>query len=179
MFYRERGALPYDPFAYGIAIAIVEVPYLILQVRTLSAAVMLQCVSAPTLTPTATLALTRLSPMVGSCCQQLTGLACQGQAVTDATCWLLHGTRLSHHNACWSCLLLQVLLFVPVIYTMVGFSMVAEKFFLYAFMFLASISFYTIFGQFMVYVTPSQQTAQVSTDQSWQHATASHSPRTC
>lgn len=32
MFYRERGALPYDPFAYGFAIALVEVPYLILQV---------------------------------------------------------------------------------------------------------------------------------------------------
>lgn len=32
VFYRERGALPYDPFAYGAAIAIVEVPYLILQV---------------------------------------------------------------------------------------------------------------------------------------------------
>jgi len=32
VFYRERGALPYDPFAYGVAIAMVEVPYLILQV---------------------------------------------------------------------------------------------------------------------------------------------------
>jgi hypothetical protein len=32
VFYRERGALPYDPFAYGVAIALVEVPYLILQV---------------------------------------------------------------------------------------------------------------------------------------------------
>lgn len=55
----------------------------------------------------------------------------------------------------------QVLLFVPVIYSMIGFSMEAEKFLFYAFMFLASISFYTIFGQFMVYVTPSQQIAQV------------------
>lgn len=35
VFYRERGALPYDPFAYGVAIALVEVPYLILQVRAL------------------------------------------------------------------------------------------------------------------------------------------------
>jgi hypothetical protein len=33
VFYRERGALPYDPFAFGVAIALVEVPYLILQVR--------------------------------------------------------------------------------------------------------------------------------------------------
>lgn len=32
VFYRERGALPYDPCAYGVAIAMVEVPYLILQV---------------------------------------------------------------------------------------------------------------------------------------------------
>jgi hypothetical protein len=44
---------------------------------------------------------------------------------------------------------------------MIGFTMAAESFVYYAFMFLASISFYTIFGQFMVYVTPSQQIAQV------------------
>jgi hypothetical protein len=44
---------------------------------------------------------------------------------------------------------------------MIGFTMAAESFVHYAFMFLASISFYTIFGQFMVYVTPSQQIAQV------------------
>jgi hypothetical protein len=33
VFYRERGALPYDPFAYGMAIALVEIPYLLIQVR--------------------------------------------------------------------------------------------------------------------------------------------------
>lgn len=32
VFYRERGALPYDPFAYGVAIALVEIPYLLIQV---------------------------------------------------------------------------------------------------------------------------------------------------
>ncbi|WIA42005.1 hypothetical protein OEZ86_009302 [Tetradesmus obliquus] len=85
VFYRERGALPYDPFAYGVAIALVEIPYL----------------------------------------------------------------------------LIQALLFVPVIYSMIGFQAQAEKCFFYFMMFLASISFYTIFGQFMVYVTPSQQIAQV------------------
>ncbi|KAF6263806.1 ABC-2 type transporter-domain-containing protein [Scenedesmus sp. NREL 46B-D3] len=85
VFYRERGALPYDPFAYGMAIALVEIPYL----------------------------------------------------------------------------LIQALLFVPVIYFMIGFEAQAEKCFFYFMMFLASISFYTIFGQFMVYVTPSQQIAQV------------------
>jgi ABC-type multidrug transport system permease subunit len=56
---------------------------------------------------------------------------------------------------------LQALLFVPVIYSMIGFQAQAEKCFFYFMMFLASISFYTIFGQFMVYVTPSQQIAQV------------------
>lgn len=58
-------------------------------------------------------------------------------------------------------LFLQALLFVPVIYSMIGFQAQAEKCFFYFMMFLASISFYTIFGQFMVYVTPSQQIAQV------------------
>jgi hypothetical protein len=57
--------------------------------------------------------------------------------------------------------LVQALLFVPVIYSMIGFQAQAEKCFFYFMMFLASISFYTIFGQFMVYVTPSQQIAQV------------------
>lgn len=33
VFYRERGALPYDAFAYGTAIALVDMPYLIAQVR--------------------------------------------------------------------------------------------------------------------------------------------------
>lgn len=56
---------------------------------------------------------------------------------------------------------LQALLFVPIIYVMIGFTPVWEKALYYAFMFLCSISFYTIFGQFMVYVTPSQQIAQV------------------
>lgn len=38
VFYRERGALPYDPFAYGVAIALVEIPYLLIQVRCCSPA---------------------------------------------------------------------------------------------------------------------------------------------
>ena len=33
VFYRERGASMYDAFAYGIAIALVEMPYLLVQVR--------------------------------------------------------------------------------------------------------------------------------------------------
>lgn len=32
VFYRERGASMYDPFAYGVAIALVEMPYLLIQV---------------------------------------------------------------------------------------------------------------------------------------------------
>ena len=32
VFYRERGALPYDAFAYGTAIALVDMPYLFAQV---------------------------------------------------------------------------------------------------------------------------------------------------
>lgn len=50
---------------------------------------------------------------------------------------------------------------MPIIYGMIGFAPNAEAFFFYLFMFTATISFYTIFGQFMVYVTPSQQIAQV------------------
>lgn len=59
------------------------------------------------------------------------------------------------------CCLVQALVFVPIIYSMIGFQAEAEKCFYYFMMFLASISFYTILGQFMVYVTPNQQIAQV------------------
>jgi hypothetical protein len=34
VFYRERGASMYDPFAYGFAIATVELPYLLVQTFT-------------------------------------------------------------------------------------------------------------------------------------------------
>lgn len=45
VFYRERGALPYDPFAYGVAIALVEVPYLILQVSSFCHLAISRCCS--------------------------------------------------------------------------------------------------------------------------------------
>lgn len=32
VFYRERAASMYNPFAYGIAISLVEIPYLLIQV---------------------------------------------------------------------------------------------------------------------------------------------------
>eukprot|EP00877_Chromochloris_zofingiensis_P010755 jgi/Chrzof1/5933/Cz16g21030.t1 len=85
VFYREFGASPYDPFAYGLTIALVELPYLAVQAS----------------------------------------------------------------------------IFTPIIYFMIGFQSNAEKFFLYYLMFLCSIALYTIFGQFLVYVTPSQPVAQV------------------
>lgn len=88
MFYREFGASPYDPFAYGLTIALVELPYLAVQAS----------------------------------------------------------------------------IFTPIIYFMIGFQSNAEKFFLYYLMFLCSIALYTIFGQFLVYVTPSQPVAQVTFD---------------
>jgi hypothetical protein len=34
VFYRERGTLSYDPFAYGLAVAVVEIPYQLLQALT-------------------------------------------------------------------------------------------------------------------------------------------------
>jgi ABC-type multidrug transport system permease subunit len=64
-------------------------------------------------------------------------------------------------------LLVQAMLFVPVAYWMIAFQASAAKFFYYLLMFLATITFYTIFGQFLVYVTPSMQLAQVW--QAWQY----------
>jgi hypothetical protein len=56
---------------------------------------------------------------------------------------------------------LQAVLFVPAAYYMVGFPSTLDKVSYYVMMFTAGISFYTILGQFMVYITPSQQVAQV------------------
>lgn len=85
VFYREQGASMYNPFAYGIAISLVELPYLL------------------------------------------------GQA----------------------------LIFVPVMYWMVHFDPTPAKFFYYLIMFLETITFYSVFGQFLVYMTPSAGIAQV------------------
>ncbi|MEW5312137.1 MAG: hypothetical protein WDW38_003787 [Sanguina aurantia] len=85
VFYRERGSSMYDPFAYGLAIATVEIPYL----------------------------------------------------------------------------LAQATMFVPIVYFMVGFTPTAWQFFYYFIVLFETVAFYTIFGQFLVYVTPSQAIAQV------------------
>ncbi|GIL86027.1 hypothetical protein Vretifemale_14307 [Volvox reticuliferus] len=85
VFYRERGASMYNPFAYGAAIALVEMPYL----------------------------------------------------------------------------LIQALIFVPIIYFMIGFDPLPEQFFYYIIVFFETIAFYTIFGQTLVYITPAQTIAQV------------------
>ncbi|KAG2488519.1 hypothetical protein HYH03_012840, partial [Edaphochlamys debaryana] len=85
VFYRERGAAMYDPFAYGLAIALVELPYL----------------------------------------------------------------------------LVQAFIFVPIIYWMIMFEPTPEAFFYYVIVFFETISFYTIFGQTLVYITPAAAIAQV------------------
>ncbi|KAG2425086.1 hypothetical protein HXX76_013995 [Chlamydomonas incerta] len=85
VFYRERAASMYDAFAYGIAIAMVEMPYLLVQACT----------------------------------------------------------------------------FVPIIYFGIGFELTAEAFWYYFIVFFETIAFYTIFGQTLVYITPSQAMAQV------------------
>jgi ABC-type multidrug transport system permease subunit len=85
VFYRERGASMYDPFAYGYAMAMVEMPYLFV----------------------------------------------------------------------------QSLCFVPIMYWMVLFVPTPEAFFHYFIMFFETVCFYTIFGQFLVYITPNAGIAQV------------------
>ncbi|PNW84179.1 hypothetical protein CHLRE_04g224500v5 [Chlamydomonas reinhardtii] len=85
VFYRERAASMYDAFAYGIAIALVEMPYLLVQACT----------------------------------------------------------------------------FVPIMYFGIGFELTAEAFWYYFIVFFETIAFYTIFGQTLVYITPSQAMAQV------------------
>jgi hypothetical protein len=59
-------------------------------------------------------------------------------------------------------ILLQVLLFIPVMYLMVGFETNAETFFYWIVMFICSLANFTFFGQLLVYMTPSPMLAQVS-----------------
>eukprot|EP00192_Tetraselmis_astigmatica_P001759 CAMPEP_0117657340 /NCGR_PEP_ID=MMETSP0804-20121206/5278_1 /TAXON_ID=1074897 /ORGANISM="Tetraselmis astigmatica, Strain CCMP880" /LENGTH=1545 /DNA_ID=CAMNT_0005463787 /DNA_START=295 /DNA_END=4932 /DNA_ORIENTATION=- len=58
-------------------------------------------------------------------------------------------------------LLMQSIIFVPILYFMVGFVMSAHKFFFFWLVNLVSLSMFTFFGEWLVYVTPNQQLAQV------------------
>jgi len=58
-------------------------------------------------------------------------------------------------------LLIQAVIFVPILYFMVGFVGSASKFFFYFLVNFVSLSLFTFFGEWLVYVTPNQQLAQV------------------
>jgi len=58
-------------------------------------------------------------------------------------------------------LVVQALIFVPILYFMVGFVPDAGKFFFFLLVNLASLSLFTLFGEWLVMVTPNQQLAQV------------------
>ena len=52
-------------------------------------------------------------------------------------------------------LLLQTVLYTPIVYFMLGFKHTAEAFFLYLIVFMQSISLYTFMGQLYAYLLPS------------------------
>lgn len=56
---------------------------------------------------------------------------------------------------------MQALVFVPITYWMIGFVPVAWRFFYYLLMFFQCIAMYTFFGQFLVFITPSQPLAMM------------------
>mmetsp|Transcript_33340 Transcript_33340/g.83541 ORF Transcript_33340/g.83541 Transcript_33340/m.83541 type:complete len:1541 (-) Transcript_33340:49-4671(-) len=58
-------------------------------------------------------------------------------------------------------IILQVILFVPIMYAMVGFEKNAGTFFYWILMFICSLSNFTFFGQLLVYMTPSPMLAQI------------------
>ncbi|BDA47962.1 ABC transporter G family member 36 [Coccomyxa sp. Obi] len=58
-------------------------------------------------------------------------------------------------------LLAQVLVFVPISYFMIGFKLSAASFFYFFLMFLLDLALFTYFGQFLVFLTPSQGLAQI------------------
>ena len=56
-------------------------------------------------------------------------------------------------------LIIQSLIFTPIVYFMIGFKLEAEAFFLFFIVFMQSISLYTFMGQLFAYLTPSQPIA--------------------
>ncbi|CAL8463057.1 g2591 [Coccomyxa elongata] len=58
-------------------------------------------------------------------------------------------------------LLAQVLVFVPISYFMIGFKLKTSAFFYFFLMFLLDLALFTYFGQFLVFLTPSQGLAQI------------------
>lgn len=57
--------------------------------------------------------------------------------------------------------LLQTILYVPIVYWMLGFDNALDKFIYFLIMFFGTLTLYTFFGQMVVYVTPSQPVAHV------------------
>ncbi|KAK9907686.1 hypothetical protein WJX75_008105 [Coccomyxa subellipsoidea] len=55
----------------------------------------------------------------------------------------------------------QVVVFVPICYFMIGFKLTATAFFYFFFMFILDLALFTYFGQFLVFLTPSQGLAQI------------------
>ena len=58
---------------------------------------------------------------------------------------------------------MQTLLFVPIMYAMLGFKFSNAAFFYWLVMYMFSLSNFTFFGQLLVYMTPSPMLAQVWT----------------
>jgi hypothetical protein len=56
---------------------------------------------------------------------------------------------------------LQTLLFVPIMYGLIGFKFSDGAFVYWLIMYMFSLSSFTFFGQLLVYVTPSPMLAQV------------------
>lgn len=61
----------------------------------------------------------------------------------------------------WYCVWMQALLYVPIVYFMVQFEADVEKFFFFYIVFFQALLMYTLFGQVLVYMTPTHQVAQV------------------
>jgi hypothetical protein len=58
-------------------------------------------------------------------------------------------------------LLAQSCIFAGIAYFMVGFARAPAPFFYFLLMFMAALTFFNTFGQFVVYITPNSQVAQV------------------
>jgi hypothetical protein len=129
---RERSASMYNPFANGIALALVELPYIAAQ------AALFVCISY-------FMVGARAAHQQRTCrprrCNMWSTAAQRGQGLLPLLC--------VHSRPAQS------------LRPQVGFVAGAEQFFFYMAMNLLCLWFYTVFGSFVVYITPNQQLGQV------------------
>ena len=76
-------------------------------------------------------------------------------------------------------LVLQTMLFTPIVYFVIQFEASFEQFIYFCILFFESLALYTFYGQMLVFVTPTPQVAQVLGACEWKGSQTSSDASEC